>query len=510
MTTLELDYDTALEARPDPYVNPQGVFKAAKYKPHAAQRKFHRSSARNRVAAAGRRLGKSEMGAGELDIEAMRTSHPLMLKWCEEFGVRREFWIVGPNYTDSEKEFRKHYNAMKAMGFPFDKPGTYYDAHSGDMQISAFQGRYLVLGKSAAHPERLVGEGLSGVIMAEAAKQKERTWTKYIRPTLADFRGWSIHTSTPEGKNWFYDLYMRGQDPADLAWESWRFGAWRNPHVYPMGATAAGLQMLRELINARMPITPKVKKASGVDPEIIELMLDQSEETFNQETAALFTEFVGRVFKGFDEDVHVGDFGFNPTFKTYAAVDYGFTDPFVWLLIQEDPVTGTVYVLDEIYERGLSIDDAARLVDARGLCPSSLIEFFPDPASPGDTLALERHLRKRANRATGGERNIRLRYIREALKDINTHLSEDDPLRHPKLLIDRRCSNLIREMQDYRYPDRRPRDDVRINPPKDEPLHANSHTPEALGRFYRGRYGDPGGGGGAQGGSVVRRTNLSR
>lgn len=481
------------------------LFQAVGYAPHSAQRMFHRSTARHRAAACGRRFGKSEMGAGELNIEAVRTR--LMVPFLEERGIRREFWIVGPEYTDAEKEFRKHYDAMKRINAPFDKPGTYYDAHAGDMQISMYGGKYLVIGKSAKHPERLVGEGLSGVIMAEAAKQKERTWTKYIRPTLADFQGWSIHTSTPEGKNWFYHLWQRGQDPHDTEWDSWRFGSWRNPYVFPMGASPEGLGMLRQaLIEGH--VTQRLKRDSKVDPEIIEMMLDLTEETFNQEVAALFTEFTGRVFKGFDEDIHVGDFNYGGG-KLYGAVDYGYTDPFVWLLIEED-WQGNIIVLDEFYQSYLSIDDAAREVDSRGLCPGGIIEFMPDPASPGDTLALERHLKVRANRNTGGELNIRLRYIREALKIPSglLHLPDDDPIKIPRLRINRRCTNLIREMQDYRYPDRRPADDLRAQP-KDKPLDINNHAPEALGRFFRGRYGDPGNsmsGGGAR----VAQTNLSR
>lgn len=478
------------------------IFKACRYLPHAAQQLVHKSSSRNRVLAGGRRVGKSEVGAGELDIEAVRTK--FMQSHLVDIGKRREFWIVGPEYTDAEKEFRKHYDAMKRLDAPFDKPGTYYDAHAGDLQLSMYGGKYLVIGKSAKHPERLVGEGLSGVIMAEAAKQRERTWTKYIRPTLADFQGWSLFTSTPEGKNWFYDLWQRGQDPNDESWSSWRFGSWDNPHVYPGGASALGLATLRDAMLNGQPITAKLKKASGVDPEIIEFMLDLSEETFNQEVAALFTEFAGRVFKNFDEEVHVGDYAFNSSWETYACVDYGFTNPFVWLLVQIDP-WGTVYVLDEVYESGLSIDDAARLIDARGLCPSGLREFYPDPASPGDTLALERHLRKRARGGTGGELNIRLRYIREGLKETNTHLMFDDPLRHPKLLFDRKCVNTIREMQDYRYPDTQ-RDQKRN--PRDMPIDKDNHCPEALGRFYRGHYGDPGGAAGGR--SVIRRSTLTR
>lgn len=478
------------------------IFRMAKYSPHRAQAQVHADGTRNRVIAAGRRFGKSEIGGGELNIEAARTQ--LMRNRLEAEGKRREFWIVGPEYTDAEKEFRKHYDALVRTGAPLDKPGTYYDPHAGDLQISMFKGRYLVIGKSAKHPERLVGEGLSGVIMAEAAKQRERTWTKFIRPTLADYNGWSIHSSTPEGKNWFYDLWKRGQDPYDLSWQSWRFGSWDNPFVYPQGAPAEGIAMLREAINTGARMTQRLRNDSKVDPEIIEFMLDLSEETFNQEIAADFTEYAGRVFKAFDEEEHVADIEFNPALKTYAACDYGFTNPFVWLVIQEDH-NGNIFVIDELYESGLSIDDAARKIDARGLNHTNMITFFPDPASPGDTLALERHLRLRATGGTGGELNIRLRYIREALKFRNTQLPYGHELRRPKLMFSRRCVNTIREMQDYRYPDTS-KDSARN--PKDKPLDKDDHAPEALGRFFRGRFGDPAAsqtGAGAR----VAGTNLS-
>lgn len=481
-------------------VNFANIFRQVGYSPHRAQIPVHQSSARNKVAAGGRRVGKSELGAGELDVEAVKAR--FMLRQLEDTGKRREFWIVGPEYTDAEKEFRKHYDALKRVDAPFDKPGTYYDPHAGDLQLSMYGGKYLVLGKSAKHPERLVGEGINGVIMAEAAKQRERTWTKYIRPMLADFKGWSLHSSTPEGKNWFYELWLRGQDPANPAWESWRIPSWANPYVYGKGATDEGIAMIRQAIQERRPIGPRLRKISGVDPEIIELMIDLPEETFNQEVAALFTEFAGRVFKDFDDEYHVRDLTYEPSWNTFAAVDYGFTNPFVWLLIQESPYDGTVHVLGEVYESGLSIDDAARHIRDRGL--DNVSTFYPDPASPSDTLALERHLRVRATGGTGGELNVRLRYIREALKDMNTHLPDGDPLRHPKLLIDRKCTNTIREMNDYRYP---ATSSEQKRNPKDMPLDKDNHCPEALGRFYRGRYGDPAASTG--GGARVAKSNIS-
>lgn len=461
------------------------IWRACQFNPTPAQGLVLANPARHKVVSGGRRLGKSEIGAAELDAEIGVTR--LMLKKLEETKHRNEFWIVGPEYTDAEKEFRKHYNALKLWGIPMDKPGTYYDAHAGDMQISCFQGKYLVIGKSAKHPERLVGEGLAGVIMAEAAKMKESVWSKYIRPTLADFNGWSIHASSPEGKNWFYENWQRGQDSTNSDWSSWRLPAWLNPYVYPGGATEAGLSTLRASLDEGGFNYEALVRRLGIDAEIASMLRDLDEVTFNQEIGADFSEFVGRVFADFDEEVHVKDFEYEPRWPLYAAVDYGFTNPFVWLVIQVD-VFDNVYVLDEFYESGLTIDDAARELISRGLAPTNMVTFYPDPAEPGDTLALEKHLKISATGNTGGELKTRLRYIREGLKVRRKDLPFGDPARQPKLFINRKCHNTIREFNEYRYPKGTEHRD-KNNP--EAPLKKDDHTPEALGRFYKGHYGEP-------------------
>lgn len=461
------------------------AFAKIAYAPHHGQGLIHESPARHRVAACGRRFGKSYVGGHDLFVESLVTR--ILLSHLEASGKRREFWIVGPNYTDAEKEFRVLYNELSKSGAPFDRPGTYNNPHDGDMQISMFGGKFIVIAKSAQHPERLVGEGLNGVIMAEAAKQGERTWTKFIRPMLADFGGWSLHTSTPEGKNWFYESWMRGQSEQHSDWESWRMPSWKNPIVYPGGATDRALGTVRRMIEQQAPVTDSVLKRLKIDPEIGAMMRDLTQETFNQEIGALFTEFVGRVFKDFDEEVHVKDLAFNPAWKTFAALDYGFTNPFVWLLVQMDE-HGALYVIDEMYEPGLTIDEAILEVQARGLCPSALREFYPDPASPGDTKAIEKALHIKGKRGTGGELDDRLRMIRAALKVRHPELPEDHPDRKPKLTIGRNCTNMIREMNDYRYPKFISEAAAARSNTPEKPMKKDDHTPEALGRLFAGLF----------------------
>jgi len=50
-------------------------------------------------------------------------------------------------------------------------------------------------------------------------------------------------------------------------------------------------------------------------------------------------------------------------------------------------------------------------------------------------------------------------------------------------MIDRKCKNTIRDFNDYRYPDRR--DKQETNSPEN-PMKKDDHAPEAVGRFFAG------------------------
>ena len=457
------------------------VFRHVEFDPHDGQREILRANERFKVAACGRRFGKSFVGGHRMTAEAFQAY--TRRQELESRSIRAEYWIVGPNYSDSEKEFRVLWNDLRKLDVPFDRPGTYNDPLGGNMHISLWNGLFQVHAKSAAHPESLVGEGLHGVIMAEAAKIKERVWVKYVRPTLNDFTGWAMLTSTPEGKNWFYEAYRRGQDPKQVAWKSWRMPAWKNPHVYKRPMTDKHVAAMRLMLDQRLPVTPDVMERIGIDPEIGQLMLDLTRPAFNQEIAADFTEFVGRVFADFDEEVHVGDLEFNPEWSTYAAVDYGYTNPNVWLLVQVDPHGERVHVLDEVYQSGLNPLQFGDEILRRGLAPESMIAFFPDPASPGDTAVLRDKLRINSRGGTGGELKWRLDIIRERLQPWPAH----DPSPTPRLIFDRKCIHTINDMSEYRYPEKA---EDAPRPNAELPMKKNDHGPEALGRLMAGLFLD--------------------
>lgn len=438
------------------------IYDTVKYKPHAVQRQIHNavqaSNARFRVVCAGRRTGKSTLGGHELTTEAVRAYYRTDI---DPFDHRAEFWIIGPEYSDAEKEFRVLWSDLNKLGMEkyFDHPGTYYNPENGQMHLSMYGGKFQVHCKSAKYPNSLVGEALEGVILAEAAKLKPSIWHKFVRPMLADYKGWALFTSTPEGRNWFYDLYRMGRDPAFADWWSVRMPSWSNDILFPQGR---------------------------YDPEITSMSAGMSEEKFNQEIGADFTEFVGRVFKDFDEELHVEDLKYDPSLPVYAAIDYGWTNPFVWLLIQVD-VFDNVYVIGEHYQTNMTVEENVNEIVRKGLAPAELKLVFPDPASPQDTAVVKNMLRVRAAGKTGGVIKDRLELIRRWLK-VKT---DDRPTNasgytKPKLIFDRKAVNCIREFSEYRYPESK----NEMTESSENPMKKDDHTPEALGRFFIAYYGN--------------------
>jgi hypothetical protein len=466
------------------------------WRPNPGQLLVAENHCRHKVLAGGRRLGKDYYGATDKLLPEVFYTKPIASTLLSQ-GRKRIFWIVGPSYSESEKTFRVIWNWIKKLEIPMDK-GSFNTPEIGLMQIRLWGGAMEIIAKSSQVPERLVGEGLSGVIMCEAAKMKSSIWPKFIRPTLADFNGWSFFGSTPEGKNWFYELWRHAQDPANLDWQSWRMPAWINHYVYKTPTVERDVMKLLEMQRQTSTSVFKLVKDHNltIDNEILESINDLPTEAFLQEIAADFTEFVGRVFKEFDEEVHVTDLSYNPGWQTFAAVDFGYHNPNVWLLIQMGP-WGEINVLDEIYESGLDPEDFADEIRYRGLNPPNLRYIYADPADPGAIKILEKKLHVSARGGTGGELSARLNWIRKLLREPRYVVADPfHPLdeaftvgsARPRLLFDRKCKYTIEDMLNYRYPEKKADAETSLKR-FDLPMKRDDHGPEALGRFCAGHLG---------------------
>lgn len=423
-------------------------FQETGYRPHNGQRIVHYNSTRHRVLVNGRRWGKTLCGAKEAECMAFVKNF---------LGQPQIGWIIGPEYTDCEKEFRVVYDSLRALGVDQVSDRFTNNPDSGNMHIKTKWGFDLQC-RSARHPESLVGEGLDFVLIVEGGRQKRKMWGDYVRPALSDKRGWSFTSGVPEGASetsLLYSLYNRGQDPTKKTWWSQQMPSWTNDIVFPGG---------RE------------------DPEILEARDDLTDDEFRRQYGAEFVDNIGRVMKEWDDDDHIADLEYNRKWPLYAAVDFGYTNDWVWLWIQTDEWQN-VYVIGEHRFRLRDTEDIARLEFREHPLISRLSTIYPDPAAPDDSAILRRTLDKPTMLNTGGELKTRLGLIRSALKLRPAHLPDGHPEKKPQLLIDRSCKDLIFEMREgYRWPERRSED----RNDSELPMDKDNHGPEALGRFFKG------------------------
>lgn len=178
------------------------------YIPHPAQRMFHHSKARFRIATCGRRFGKTYACVNEM----------VKFAWENPFSM---CWWVAPTYHQARIAYRiitdKFHQAItQATKNPMEAV-----LHSGSM----------IQFKSTELPDNLRGEGVDFLVCDESSMIQEEAWTQALRPTLSDKNGRAILVGTPRGRNWFYHMYLRGQDEDYPDYASFQFPTSANPYI---------------------------------------------------------------------------------------------------------------------------------------------------------------------------------------------------------------------------------------------------------------------------------------
>jgi hypothetical protein len=406
-------------------IDKAAFFRQIGYAPHAVQWKYHRSKARFRLPCCGRRMGKSTMAARDLEPDL--------------FVPDRRYWIVGPTYDLAEKEFRVIWNDL-IIGMQMGKDKRIkkaFNKRSGEMYIE-FPWQTRVECRSASHPETLVGERLDGAIMSEAAKHKKDTWERYIRAALSDRRGWATFPTTPEGFNWYYDLWSYGISDAveHKDFESWRFPSWENHIIFPGGRT---------------------------DPEINLVESTTATEWFLQEYAAEFGAFVGKIYGEFDPSLHVKSHKFNPDWPNYIAFDWGFTNPLAAIEFQVDP-WDRVYIWREHYRSYMQLGEHIYTMKNREQPEGYHLDLgFGDAADPQAAAHMSTYFvptyalpEAKENWREGIDLVKSFLKARPEYSPSGNLIVVDEygtPAETVMLTIDPSCKNTIREFNNYRAPE---------------------------------------------------------
>lgn len=186
-------------------------------------------------------------------------------------------YCVAPTFGHTRKQWREIKGYCPPELIESESKATHTITLFGDREIQF---------KSADNADTMRGDAVCVVWMDEGGQIAEDRWTMELRPSLMDTHGKAIFTGTPKGKNWYFQLWTRGQDKSQSDYESWAFSSYTNPYLDPK--------------------------------EIDEFKRDMPELAYRQEIMAEFLDDVGSVFRNITSCVK-GDFEPPKYTKRYVA-----------------------------------------------------------------------------------------------------------------------------------------------------------------------------------------------
>lgn len=154
-------------------------------------------------------------------------------------------WITAPSYRQIKSIAWTRLKAIlkNDTNWIFNEQELYAE----NKTIISPDGRYTRIElKGCDKEDSLVGVGLRSLRMDEAALTKKTVWENVLRPMLADFQAPAWFYTTPRGRNWVYDLFMRGQGD-DASWKSWRQPTSINSYIHPDEIAEAKKEMPERL-----------------------------------------------------------------------------------------------------------------------------------------------------------------------------------------------------------------------------------------------------------------------
>jgi len=306
------------------------------YAPFPHQVELHCAPQRFKVIAGGRRSGKTKSSFQEILRYALSHSNSL----C---------WWVSPTYNEAREvgfsEFEKYEEQLQP---------AILSANRTLMRVTFRNGSKLYF-KGADRRDSLRGRGINFLSIDEIAFMEEETWTKILRPALADKQGQAVLTSSPDGKNWFYKLFQQASKPTST-YKAWTWTTYDNILIS--------------------------------HDEIAAMKQELSTFDFRQEILAEFVSKSGQVYDDFNEDNIIKDFKPSQNHDIYIGADFGYANPTFLTFMAVDRYSGNVYQFAEI-ERShtkiqIIIDEIFETLSTFGV--KEVKAIYTDPAGNADEI----------------------------------------------------------------------------------------------------------------------------
>jgi hypothetical protein len=290
------------------------------------QQALARSRARFRIAAWGRRGGKTTEAA----MEAIVVADARPRSWI---------WLAAPTMKLVSRAFDKVMEMVRDHGL---KTRTIRDTNQEKLCILDNGAR--LEGISLDNIWTAAGAAIDLAIIDEAAQVYEQAWTRAILPPLTDRNGQALLISSWEGEgDFFWQKAMdarseMARDGTEAAWEMFQDASYEiNFYAFPQGRQT---------------------------PALVQASKEMEPHEFLEQFGGIPASSRSRVFPQFKEKVHVTEVAYNADLPVILAVDpSGGSNAYCVLALQE--YTDMTVVFDEIYETHRSTEEIAELLCSR-------------------------------------------------------------------------------------------------------------------------------------------------
>lgn len=373
---------------------------------HPKQMEVFLCDKRFRVVVAGRRWGKTAL------------SRVLIIKRAQR--ARQKIWYVAPTYRMAKQIMWN--DILEAIPKKWIKK-----INETTLTIRLINDTTIEL-KGADKADSLRGVGIDFLVLDEFQDMSPDTWTKVLRPTLADTGGDAIFIGTPKAYNYLYEVYKLGQRPEVYKdetgrrrrnhWQSWQFPTITSPFI--------------------------------PESEIESARRDMDDKSFKQEFMASFEVMAGRVYYTFDRNIHVTEEAkFNPNLPIWIGMDFNI-DPMSAVVFQPQD-DGTIWAVDEIVLFSSNTEEVCDEIEKRFWRFSKQITIFPDPAG-----AQRQHARGETDLDIMREKGFKkIKYRRkhppvaDRVNSVNRMLRAADGT--VRMLINPKCAHLIASFEQTIY-----------------------------------------------------------
>lgn len=365
------------------------------YKPHDYQLALHLDESRFKVISGGRRVGKTVLCIQECIKHCLTTPNALV------------FWVA-PTFRDAREIGFEEFNKQLDVIQPAIK-----NVNGTQLKVTFINGSVLYF-KGSDNPDSLRGRGLTLVVMDEAAFCKDTVWPQIIRPALSDRNGKAILISTPNGYNWFKDIFDSDN------WVKFLWPTSFNPLI-------------------------STQELESVKSEI-------SDIDFRQEYLAEFITRAGRVYAEFDDNNIIETFD-PANYDIYLGLDFGFAAPTAIAFIAVDRGTqNRIIQFDELQlareQMDSVIDQILIRLNGHKLTLNDIKACYTDPAGNAEELSSGLSpvdmMRNRGFNVINKGSNIQ-----PGLAQVRSYIKNSQGLR--RFFVTKNCKDTIKAFNAYQY-----------------------------------------------------------